>query len=227
MLCPLRRRKKKANFIIPPTYYRNSGYSIIESQKSKVESINVERVHAEKIVPKIEIEVDKPETHPTSNAQLITPNQPKVSALSLASIKAKKEMAETQKSITKEIKYLPNEAFTETQLLEQWVKYAQKLEDKGQKIMSSLLTLNDPKLDATVVTHELPNESSKIDFERELPHLLGYLRGKLHNHDLEIKVVINESIEIKKAFTAQDKYNRFVELNPNIELLRKFFDLDI
>lgn len=222
MLCPLRRRKKKANFIIPPTYYRRLGYSIVESPKSIVESKQVEEPKTEELVSKVEV---KTEELPTTNIQ--QPTTAKVSAFSLASIKAKKEMAEVQKSVTKETKYLPNEAFTETQLLEQWLKYAQKIEDKGQKIMSSLLTLNDPKLDGTVVTHELPNESSKIDFERELPYLLGYLRGKLHNHDLQIKVVIDDSIEIKKAFTAQDKYNRFVELNPNIELLRKYFDLDI
>jgi len=129
--------------------------------------------------------------------------------------------------MVKEEVHLPNEPFTETQMQEQWLKYAQRLEDKGQKIMSSLLTLNDPKLEGTTIIHELPNESSKIDFEREQPSLLGYLRGKLHNHEIQIRIEINESIEMKKAFTSQDKYNRFVELNPNIELLRKLFDLDV
>jgi DNA polymerase-3 subunit gamma/tau len=237
VLCQLRRRKKKANFIIPPTYYRNSDYSIVESQKSKVKSVDVEVTKTEEIVPKVENVVVKTEELQTPNSQQpnsVTPsavevpiNQTKVSALSLASIKAKREMAEAQKSVVKETVHLPSEPFTETQMLEQWMKYAQRMEDKGYRIIASLLTLNDPILEGTTIIHELPNESSKIDFEKERPDLLGYLRGKLHNHDITIEARVNESIEVKKAFTPQDKYNRLREINPNLDLLRKMFDLDV
>jgi DNA polymerase-3 subunit gamma/tau len=122
---------------------------------------------------------------------------------------------------------LPSEAFTETEMLEQWMKYAQRMEDKGYRIIASLLTINDPKLDGTTIIHELPNESSKIDFEKEKHDLIGYLRGKLHNHEISITVNVNESISVKKAFTPQDKYNRLREINPNLDLLRKMFDLDV
>ncbi|WP_228778748.1 DNA polymerase III subunit gamma/tau [Flavobacterium sp. J49] len=170
----------------------------------------------------------------TQNLQPTTPvipnsvsGQPKVSALSLASIRAKKEMAEAQKSVVKDTVHLPSEPFTETEMLEQWLKYAQRMEDKGYRIVASLLTINDPILDGTTIIHELPNESSKIDFEKERPELLGYLRGKLHNHDIQINVKVNETLVVKKAFTNQDKYNRLVEINPNLELLKKMFDLDV
>ncbi len=93
--------------------------------------------------------------------------------------------------------------------------------------MESLLKISDPKLDGTTIIHELPNAGSKIDFETELHGLLGYLRGHLHNHDISIKIVVNESIEKRFAFTALDKYNRLNEINPNMELLKKIFDLDI
>lgn len=218
-------RKKKVDFIIPPTYFRNNGYSIVETTKPSIEKEKVEELKPETVVSNNE-EKSKLE----SNSDALANQQPtttKISALSLASIRHKKELSENQKTLVKEEVHLPNEPFTETQMQEQWLKYAQRLEDKGQKIMSSLLTLNDPKLDGTTIVHELPNESSKIDFEREQPSLLGYLRGKLHNHEIQIRIDINESIEMKKAFTSQDKYNRFVELNPSIELLRKLFDLDI
>lgn len=136
-------------------------------------------------------------------------------------------MAATLKTQVKEDTHLPSEPFTETEMLEQWLKYAQRMEDKGYRIIASLLTINDPKLEGTTIIHELPNESSKIDFEKERPELLGYLRGKLHNHDIQIEARVNESIVVKKAFTNQDKYNRLVEINPNLELLKKMFDLDI
>lgn len=235
VLCQLRRRKKKANFIIPPTYYRNSGYSIVEasSQNLEVRSPNLEagseKLEVEELKPIQDLTDDnlqlnknpKPETQ---NSEL---SPTKVSALSLASIRAKKEIAEAQKSVVKETIHLPSEAFTETEMLEQWMKYAQRMEDKGYRIIASLLTINDPKLEGTKIIHELPNESSKIDFEKERPDLLGYLRGKLHNHDITIEARVNESIVVKKAFTPQDKYNRLREINPNLDLLRKMFDLDV
>jgi hypothetical protein len=122
---------------------------------------------------------------------------------------------------------LPTESFTETEMLLQWTKYAERLGNKGYKIMESLLLINDPKLNGTQITFELPNEGSKLDFESEMIGLLRHLRGHLHNHDINIEVNVNESIEIKRSFTDQDRYNRFLEINPNIELLRTTFGLDL
>lgn len=147
--------------------------------------------------------------------------------MSLSSIRAKRELEAQLKPQEKATSVLPTEPFTETQMLEQWIKYANRLGDKGYKILESLLLLDDPKLEGTVIIHELPNESSKIDFEGEKHDLLGYLRGKLHNHNITIEIKINEKIESKKAFTVQEKYERLKGLNPALELLKKTFDLDL
>ncbi len=93
--------------------------------------------------------------------------------------------------------------------------------------MESLLRISDPKLEGTKIIHELPNDGSKIDFETQIHGLLGYLRGHLHNHDITIEILVNEKIENKFAFTPLDKFNRLNEINPNLELLKKTFDLDI
>ncbi len=154
-------------------------------------------------------------------------SEPKVSALSLSSIRAKKELEKTSQSLVKHEAQLPTEPFTETDMLLQWNKYAQRLSDKGHKIMESLMLINDPKLNGTTIIHELPNEGSKIDFESEKIELLGYLRGKLHNHDITIEIVVNETMDSRRAFTPQDKFNRLNEINPSLDLLRRTFDLDI
>ncbi|HLF51431.1 DNA polymerase III subunit gamma/tau [Flavobacterium sp.] len=154
-------------------------------------------------------------------------NELKVSAFSLSSIRAKKELQESSKSFVKAETHLPTEEFTENDMLLQWNKYAQRLGDKGHKIMESLLLINDPVLNGIAITLELPNEGSKIDFETEKHGLLGHLRGHLHNHNITIEVTVNENVETKQAFTTQEKYNRLCEKNPNLELLRKTFDLDI
>ena len=221
--------KKKPEFIIPPTYYRNNSFSISEvkeplaiSQKPLAEEPKAEKV--EEIASSLAMTVGE---LPSPISQLPSSNQPKVSSMSLSSIRAKKEMAEAQKSTVKEVVHLASEPFTETEMMEQWLKYAQRMEDKGYRIIASLLTINDPILEGTTIIHELPNESSKIDFEKERPELLGYLRGKLHNHDIMINVKVNETLVLKKSYTAQDKYNRLVELNPNLALMRDMFGLEV
>lgn len=136
-------------------------------------------------------------------------------------------MEQNSKPIVRETAYLPTESFTETEMLLQWTKYAQRLGDKGYKIMESLLLINDPVLKGTSISIELPNEGSKLDFEKEMNGLLGHLRGHLHNHDITIEVIVNESFESRKTFNDQDRYNRLHEINPNIELLRTTFGLDL
>jgi DNA polymerase III subunit gamma/tau len=235
LLYHLRWRKKKVeSFIIPPTYFRNN-YSISEVIEKKAESsaqISEEILENKEEssfqiseeIPKVEekssiVDVPQPITYnpqPTTN----------ISALSLASIKAKRELEQQNKLLVKETVHLPTETFTQTDMQLFWNKYAQRLSDKGHKIMESLLLLNDPRLEGTTIVHELPNEGSKIDFESEKVELLGYLRGHLHNHDITIEVLVNEAVENKFAFTPQDKYNRLNEINPSLELLRKTFDLD-
>lgn len=220
-------KKKVDQFIIPPTYYRKNDYSIVESSKAKVESITIapiaETVQEEEVIviaPTIPVP-------PPVKIDIPQSNEPKVSAFSLASIRAKKALEESTRGIVKEVAHLPTESFTETEMLLHWNKYAQRLGDKGYKIMESLLLINDPKLNGTAITIELPNEGSKLDFEKELNGLLGHLKGHLHNHDITIEVIVNESIESKRSFNDQDRYNRLHEINPNIELLRTTFGLDL
>ena len=174
---------------------------------------------------KVEIKIVEQES--AKKSQLLSDSSPKYSALSLSSIRAKKALEESTKAVVKETTHLPIEDFTETEMLLQWTKYAKKLGDKGFKIMESLLLINDPVLDGTSISIELPNEGSKLDFEKELNGLLGHLRGHLHNHDISIEVIVNEAVTNRKNFNDQDRYNRLHEINPNIELLRTTFGLDL
>lgn len=153
----------------------------------------------------------------------------KVSALSLNSIRQKREIAEQQKVVQKHHDELPKEAFNETDMRLLWNKFAQRLSDGGQKIMATYMQINDPVLqeDGFTIKLELPNEGSKVDFDNNKIDLLGYLRGKLHNHDIVIETHVNETVEKKFAFTPEERYERLKAINPALDLLRKTFDLDI
>lgn len=122
---------------------------------------------------------------------------------------------------------LPREPFNETDMRLQWNKFVERLNNTGQKIMATYMTINDPSLEGTTIRLELPNEGSKVDFDTNKHELLGYLRGKLHNHDIVIDVNVNEMVSTKHAFTPIEKFEKLKSINPALELLRKTFDLDI
>ena len=240
--------KKKPNaFIIPATHFRNNTYSITEVVSSKQiaeESVQVavgsEQIAVETVETKKTTETtETTETHetpktleskeiPTINSQQQTiNNKPKVSALSLAGLRAKKELEAKQNQHFKHQGNLPSESFSETDMLMLWNKFAQRMQDSGKMLLSTYMLMNEPILRGSTITLELPNESTKEEFQSGCTELLGYLRGKLHNHDIVIDVNVNETVEKKYAFTPDDKYERLKEINPAIELLRKTFDLDV
>jgi DNA polymerase-3 subunit gamma/tau len=237
------RKKKVDGFVIPAKYFYGrvkeleveapeildvpSKITIESPQKNETVTVETQSVTTIDVSDDaVQITTTTTETV-TEKTTIPVSNEPKVSALSLASIRAKRELQETSKATVKETTQLPTEPFSETDMLLHWNKYAQKLGDKGYKIMESLLLINDPVLNGTKITIELPNEGSKIDFESEKNALLGYLKGHLHNHDISIDVVVNESVENKFAFSPQDKFNRLNEINPTLDVLRKTFDLDL
>lgn len=234
--------KKKSNaFIIPPTYFKNNSYSITEVKpvENKVAESSEPQIENNSEPAKITVEsfeahkVETSESTKTANTSAISnqqatiSNPPKVSALSLASIRAKKELEAKQNLHIKHQGELPSQDFTETDMLLLWNKYAQRLSDSGKKLMSTYMLMNEPVLKGTTITLELPNESTKEEFQSGCVEILGYLRGKLHNHDIMIEVHVNETVEKKYAFTPDDKYERLKGINPAIELLRKTFDLDV
>lgn len=203
----------------------------VGSRKSEVDSEESTSLDVD-----VSIETELPEV--TGNAaRPVAPVKPemgvgptgeaRISAYSLSGLKARKELEKQQAARPSSDQQLPTEPFNETDLMLQWNKYAQRLSDKGQKIMESLMLISDPKLDGARIIHELPNGSAAGEFEDGKLELLGYLRGKLHNHDITIDVIINEKMDNRRAFTAQDKYNRLNEINPNLDLLRRTFDLDL
>lgn len=243
--------KKKSDFIIPPTYYRNNSFSIQETTlkalKNTTQKVSIPIEKIEDVVQisdytdangKEQIPRDLSQTDEVFTTKITESNsndlesntnnnKHKVSSMSLASIRAKKEFTETFQNTSKESELLSYEPFTQTEMIEQWLEYAKRMEDNGQHIIASLLTLNLPILEENTILHELPNETSKIDFDKEKQEILRYIRGKLKNHSLTIEVKINQAILEKKLYTTQDKYKRLSELNPNLEIMRHLFGLEI
>ena len=148
-------------------------------------------------------------------------------ALSLKSVKYRKQIEQELKKNHVEVKDLPEDQFSAEQVLVLWKEYANEFMKTGRMLMASIMNMVEPVIEGNNVTIELPNHGSKISFEENIYDLTNGLRKKLNNYALQIKVEVNETIKIKKAFTIEDKFNYFKELNPNVDTLRKMFDLDL
>ena len=112
-------------------------------------------------------------------------------------------------------------------MIEHWNFIADRFYTTGRMLMYSTMKMSVPQLNGHIINIELPNEGSKISFDENKYDLVNYLRKKLNNYAIEIHIEVNEEIKIKKAFTIEDKYNQLLEINPDLELLVKTFDLNL
>lgn len=126
-----------------------------------------------------------------------------------------------------DVENLPQEPFTEEEFIDTWNDYIAQLHKKGEKIMASILEMGEPKLSDTTIQLEFPNETLKVELERAQHPLMEFLRKSLKNYSLKLEITVNEEVSKKYAFTTQEKYEKLKEKNPNIEVLRKTFGLDI
>lgn len=195
---------------------------IVAEPKEPIEILN-SRVEVAEV--KSEPETSLPETPKPVDAPIIS--RKKVSGLSLKSIQKKKEIESRKQELNPENIPEMTGTFTETQLQEAWNEYATRMKNKGSKILASILETDLPKLNDLEIILELPNESMKIDLEKEQNKLMGFLKAKLQNTKIHLNIVVNEATAKKFAFTPIEKYNKLKESNPLLEKLRSTFDLDV
>ncbi|MFD0976976.1 DNA polymerase III subunit gamma/tau [Salinimicrobium gaetbulicola] len=151
----------------------------------------------------------------------------KVSGLSLKSIQKKKEIEAEKREAKKEAAVEKNGKFTEAEMQEAWREFTELQNEKGEKILASIMQTDTPALRGKDIWIELPNETMKLELERVQYHLMGYLKDKLQNTHIQLKISVNEKAEKKFAFTPIEKFQKLQEKNPLLEKLRSTFDLDI
>ncbi|SDL01861.1 DNA polymerase-3 subunit gamma/tau [Salinimicrobium catena] len=151
----------------------------------------------------------------------------KVSGLSLKSIQKKKELEAQKREAQKEQVIEKNGEFTEKEMQEAWQEFAAQQIEKGEKILASIMQTDTPVLKGKDICIELPNETMKLELERVQYYLMGFLKDKLQNTHIQLKVKVNEKAEKKFAFTPIEKFQKLQEKNPLLEKLRATFDLDI
>ena len=152
----------------------------------------------------------------------------RISALSISSLKAKKAHENNRRDESVDESQLPKAIFSEEDMQRHWADFVHDIDIKGRKILSSNLNADLPKLlREKTIWIELPNHTMKKEIEREQYDLMEYLKEKLNNYFIDLKITVNEEQAKKFAFTPEEKYEKLREKNPTIDLLRKTFDLDL
>lgn len=219
-------KKNHRHFIIPPSYFRTKGIKPIPIKKPLTsESSEVKTVA--KSQGKVQTEQIKVETSAPIPTLSIGTKKKSTSGLSLKSIREKKAHQIKQLDVVVDEENLPKEPVEQEELATAWNEYIQSLHRKGEKIMASILEMEAPHLEGTAIKLTYSNDTNKIELERSQYPLMAYLKQRLKNYDLHLDISVNEEIAKKYAFTPQEKYDKLKEKNPNLELLRKTFGLDI
>lgn len=233
-------KKNNQPFIIPASYFRQKGITPIKvSVPEKEEKPDATDTNIDIASQKDSIEKQEANTiteDAVTVAQEPVATLPKIelnlktkrkSGLSLSSIKAKKEHEIKQMEVVVDNEELPKEAFTESQFLKAWNYYEKQLRDKGKHNLASILSIDKPKLLETKVHLSFPNETNKVELEKHQYEILGFLRKKLKNYDIDFEIEVNEELEKQYVYSPVEKFKKLAEKNPNIELLRKTFKLDL
>ena len=107
-----------------------------------------------------------------------------------------------------------------------WVKYAKILESNGRYNIASILRISTPVLTENLISYTVPNDTSRIEIEKEIISIQNFMRKELKNN-IKLTISVDKNIRKKFKYTTTEKYNALKEKNPKIEKLKNIFKLSI
>ena len=233
--------KKKANklkkrFVLPPSHFKEIAGQAQEKLDSTQQVpaiatppiVQTNQMEEQEIQNPSSAQVDKQETiqQPQPISEEVS-SKKRVSALSLKSIQKKQQLTKEINARVPNQENLPTEDFTQQQMITHWNAYTEIVKGQGKYNFLSHLTMNEPKLKDGMIHLEFPNQTIKLEVERDKFELLTYMRKELQNYNVDLVIDVNE-LQVKRyAYTDKEKYEKLVEKNPNLEALRNAFELDI
>jgi len=153
-----------------------------------------------------------------------------ISGLSLSSLKAKKYIQSVVLEKKKEEKSskIKNSKIDQKSLEESWNKFQIKINNSGRKNLASILSISKPKLkEKNKIEYTLTNNTSRLELNKNIIELIDFLKKDLTNDNISIEIKINKLKEKQLLYTPIEKYEKLKNINPNIEILRKEFKLNL
>jgi len=220
-------RGKINHFIIPSSHFSNDGN---KSDVVETKVVAEEKVAYKAEEPPLSVEESKPKTQGDTPPP-IKIERPQsnigISSLSLSSIQFKKESE--RKSSSKNATVNKAEAtFGQETLTQLWQEYTQEKNNQGENNIAALMEMSPPLMkDHFKIQLTTNSQSNKIELTKELPDLIAHLSKQLNNYKITFDIIVEEQKKSEFIYTAEDKYKHLKKINPEIELLKKEFDLDL
>ena len=236
-------RKLKARAVVEPAA------TAVAEHEASVETEPVASVVAEPEIPVVDEPKSpaSPESAPTAEAEPARgapdrgakPDKPRkidlkiegvragVSSLSLKSIQEKRHLQAQQKASGPAPGVKRNKEFSAESFLSAWNTFANQIKEEGKFNLHSHLTMETPVLKGTDILLTYPNDTIRLEVERDQGALLAFLANELENDHLKIKITVVESAVKRYAYTPEEKYAQLKEQNPLLDVLRSSLDLDV
>ncbi len=149
-----------------------------------------------------------------------------VSGFSLSSVSLKKSIKKKE-VVELDPNELPKDTFTGKELDEFWKNYALDKIKKGENNIASILQMNSPQLKEQFTIHfEVANQLNKVELSREMEYLLPALKKHFNNYSILHKIHIAKTVKVEMAYSPKEKYDQLLKINPELDRLRKTFDLE-
>ena len=209
-------KKKNKNSIIAP----NKAPIEIIAEKQNKEEVKKEEIITEvkeNETLKTEVKVEIQEKPPTVFKQRI-----KSSTISISGIlDDEKEDDEKQRSPIIE------EDFSESKMIKVWNDFANIKKEDGRTNLFITLTALPPNLkDKNKIEIKISNDAQQKLLNENRVELMEYLRKNLKNDTIEVVSIITEEIRSDIPYTPTDKFNKMIEKNTSLKILRDELGLD-
>ena len=150
-----------------------------------------------------------------------------ISALSLSSLKLKKEL-NIEKEKKKENKIPLENRFDLDALKLYWKKYSKNLSEKGNNSLSSLMEISEPSIfEENKILFNVPSKSNKKEIDLDRENICDFLKSNLKNDQIVLEVNIDESMNKEYYSTPQEKFDKLNEINPILNEFKKDLKLDL
>ena len=219
------------------TIVEKKTFVIKQKQSNEVKTANAKEIQEQKIVvtptilSKVEenVEIDLPKT---SKKAIKIVNfkdniQKKTISINPHNEIEKHDVVKENSIVQKEKRN--EQAFSQEDLNEKWVQYANEKENVGKyNLLSVLRDKNAILKENFVVCITLENKVQEKVLKDEKTKLLGYLKTQLENDSISLTIDVTPLKEEEmKAYTAEDKFKKMVKKNPDLLNLKDKFDLEI
>jgi DNA polymerase-3 subunit gamma/tau len=121
------------------------------------------------------------------------------------------------------------EDFSQEALVAAWKAFAEDvLKSQKRQMDYATFTGNDPvKVSKDLVTFTVLNAMAEERINEDKTELMTFLRKQLKNFVFKLEIIVSKEEGESLIYTAQDRFKKLSEINPDIQKLKQAFDLDV